>query len=308
MIKKQIKIGMILGFLLALCLSINTNNSVYAKVAITVSPMNQTMTVVPGKKEVGSFIIANPADNEEDLNYELYVSPFYYEDKSQVSYNAREDYSRIVDWIKLDKTSGTIAPGKKEEVSFSIDAPKDALAGGQYAAIIVRSASEPSQALIENNYEIAHLIYAEVAGETKRGGEVNEVNVPGFMLSGDITGSALVHNAGSIHAYSKQTLKVFPLFGGEEFFTNEENPKESFVMPGATQFSSVNWDDTPFIGIFRVEYDVEFEGVTTTVSKVVIICPLWLIFVILLAITALVIWIAAGKRSHKSNAEEKQLA
>ena len=94
-------------------------------------------------------------------------------------------------------------------------------------------------------------------------------------------------------------MQIFPLFSSEEVFTNEEEPKETWIMPERTVFSSVKWDGTPSVGIFHVIYNVEYEGVESKVDKLVIVCPLWLLFLILLAIFLLIFRILSAKKKDK---------
>lgn len=65
------------------------------------------------------------------------------------------------------------------------------------------------------------------------------MNVPSFLFSGKITGSAMISNEGNVHSQAVSTLQVFPLFSNEEVFTNEEDPKKSWVMPGNTNFAKI---------------------------------------------------------------------
>lgn len=205
----------------------------------------------------------------------------------------------MIDWITLSRTEGVLNPNESEEIPFTIKVPEDAPAGGQYAAIMVSSKGSVSGGTMNERIEIAHLIYAEVAGETVRRGDITNVNVPSFLLSGNITGSAMIKNTGNVHSNATHTMKIFPLFSNEEVFTNEENPQTNLIMPGSSRLTSVTWTETPSIGIFHVLYDVEFEGVKNSVDKYVIICPLWLLFLILLAIFLIIFCIlSTKKKSH----------
>lgn len=295
---KMIKLSTIALFMTAFIGAVITTQNAAAS-SLTLSPMNQMKLITPGETETGTFTVANPSENTSEIEYELVVRPFFHNDNNNAVFEAKEDYSQMADWITLSKTEGSLEPNKSEEIIFSIEVPENAPAGGQYAAIMVSSKNAVSGGTINERIELAHLIYAEVAGETVRRGDITNVNVPSFLLSGNITGSAMIKNTGNVHSNATHTMKIFPLFSNEEVFTNEENPQTNLIMPGSSRLTSVTWTETPSIGIFHVLYDVEFEGVKNSVDKYVIICPLWLLFLIILAIFLIIFRIlSTKKKSH----------
>ncbi len=281
-------------------------NPVYAEEEVnggvfSLAPMNQMITLTPGETYQGNFQIVNPGSNQHEFYYTLEVQPFTTADDNSISFIAKENYSQIVDWIQLSETSGVVDPNESREVRFMVQVPETAPAGGQYATIVVRSgeyAVENSSVNLNEVYKASHLIYADVAGETIRKGSVNDVNVPSFLFSGNISGSALIKNEGNVHSQATSTLQVFPLFSSEEVFTNEEDPKKSWIMPGNTTLTTTEWTGTPSFGIFHVIYNVEFEGVSEKVDKYVIVCPLWLLFVILVLIFLIIFKILSGKKKN----------
>ena len=280
-------LGIISAFLINIGLPVKT----FADFALTVSPMTQRISLTPGETYYGTFLVSNPSTSTSTLNYTLEIEPFTIDAENHAEYKDNGNYTLMKDWIALKKTEGTLEPNEKNEVEFSITVPKTAPAGGQYASIIVRSATgtDPGSGVnIQASYGSAHLIYAEVAGETVRNGTINYSNLSSFLFSGQITGGAEVTNNGNVHANAIHTLQVFPLFSDEEYYTNAEEPQENLIMPGGTRYTSVKWDNTPAIGIFRVVYTVEFEGVKDSLSKLVIICPVWLLFIIAVVIFLLV--------------------
>ena len=270
--------------------------------SFSVSPMFQNASLVPGETYHGTFKVTNPNTNKNDFHYKLTIQPFSHSEANEAVFENNGDYNQITNWIKLESDEGVIEANSTEEIRFSIETPSDAPAGGQYVAIMVSSAENNSVAgavNLDTKYQISHLIYADVAGETVRKGEINDVNVPGFLFKGNISGSSKITNKGNVHSRATQTLQIFPLFSEEEVYTNEENPESVFIMPESTRLSSAEWDQTPSIGIFHVIYNVEFEGVNQKVDKMVIVCPLWLLFILAVIIFLIIFKILSGKKEKK---------
>ena len=277
---------------LGLCQNVLASNGV----TFGVSPMNQSVVLVPGNRYHGSFQVTNPNTSENDIEYEIEQRSFYVDEDYNTVYD--EEDNMIVDWTTIESgASGVVEPNSHKDVMFAIDVPLDAPAGGYYEAFRVIAKNHMLEEKIENGAGIqeqiiiTHLVFIEIAGNTIKQGEVQEASVSSFLLSGNITGKSAIKNTGNIHGTAKYTLQVFPLFSSEEVYTNEEDPDTKTILPDRTLYNETIWADTPTFGIFNVVYTVEFEGVTTQVSKMVIKCPVWLLFIILFAIIALIIWI-----------------
>ena len=278
-----------------------TIGAVYAEegyYGVSMSPLNQKIILNAGEKYTGSFTITNPKNNIADYKYKVSVEPFYVDDDYRIYYETTENYNQIVNWTTTDIKSGNLALGDSQKISFTIDVPKDAPAGGQYVAIKVSSVLDADTKVdsgnsvglnVDQSVGMAQIIYAEIAGTTKRSGEIISTNMPGFLFSGEITGESTIKNTGNTHGTAKYTLQVYPLFSGEEIYTNEEDPDTKTILPDRVLTNKTAWKETPGVGIFNVVYTVEFEGMTTQVTKLVVKCPLWLLLVIIIVIVAIVI-------------------
>ena len=293
-------------------------------VGFTVSPMSQKIIISPGETYKASMTVANPATNDYNIKYKVEPGPFYVDDDNNVVFEAKGDSDMMKDWITFDSgQTGELVPNEHGEVMFTINVPDDAPAGGQYVTLIVTAdeASSDSDgdgdgggnndgdgrsAMLNQVMRISHLIYAEVTGNTIRQGKILEANVPSFLLSGDITGSAVIKNAGNVHGDANFTMQVYPLFSGEEIYTNEEEPEEHTILPGQTRYEEIAWKQTPAIGIFNVVFTVEFEGVTAQVSKMVIKCPIWLLFIMIFVIFALIFYFVAKAKARKKAAKRTE--
>lgn len=276
----------------------------FASESFGVAPTYQLITLVPGQTFEGNFEIVNPAGNQYDFDFELSIEPFTEDNNWQISATANGDYNRIVDWIELPYTEGSVAPNSSQEVRFYIHVPESAPAGGQYASIVIGSKPDETTQEGVSIHEVIqqnHLIYAEVSGTTVRKGNINYAKVPGFMFSGPIYGTSEITNEGNVHSPVTQILQVFPLFSKEEVWTNEEKPKVNWIMPGNTNLTRLAWSDTPKVGIFRVIYSVEYEGVEPTVEKFVIVCPAWLLALIVGTLVLIALAYVFGTKRKKRN-------
>ena len=287
-----------------------------SEVSFGLSPMKQSIVLNPGDTYHGSFKIVNPNSSKNELEYEIERKSFYVDEGYGTTFD--EIASPIVDWTTLNSdATGIVAPNSNVDIKFTIEVPEDAASGGQYEAFMVKTKKSDvgdgnmqNGAGIQEQLIMAHLVFAEIAGNTVRQGEIVSVDVPSFLLSGNITGSAAIKNTGNIHGEAKYIMQVYPLFSSEEAYTNEEDPDTRIILPDRTLYNELAWSETPDMGIFNVIYTVEFEGVTTQVSKLVIKCPIWLLFIIIFIIFAIIIWIVMrvkhhGKKSRKTTESNK---
>lgn len=277
---------------------------------VTVTPMNQRALLVPGEEWSGSIKVSNPATADGNLKYSVEVGSY----NKLPSEDGKDDYgatdvttvtdsNEIMKWITLGRTGGEIAPNSTEVVPFTINVPLDAPAGGQYATIIVKndSASEGNSngdLSIKSEVQIASIIYAEVTGDTRNEGQVTENSIPTFSFSSPITATSMVENNGNVHGDAEYTLIVQPLFGGDDICNNEEDPSEVIVLPNTKRYHAENCEVGP-IGLYKATQTVKIFGETSTIERTVVICPIWLLFIIILVIALIIFWIVKRVRDRK---------
>lgn len=282
--------------------------------SLTVSPQHQRVMLVPGEAYHGSIKISSQASSNRATGYEVSVGPFSEtkgenskDDYGNVNYIDKSTYNMMVDWIEIENTTGSVEPNGVVTIPFTINVPEDAPAGGQYASIIVRDTTPPGYedegVAVDSVMQILSILYAEVAGETRDEGEVSLNAMPSFLLNGPITAESMVRNNGNVHTMAEYTLQVWPLFSNEEICTNEEEPETSLVMPETERYHTQSCD-LPSIGIFRAKQKVKIFDQISEVEKMVIICPLWLLFLIAFVIIALIIWVVMKVRGRKRDSKK----
>ncbi len=276
-----------------------------------ISPPRQKIVLIPGETYEGSIKVSTPANASQDLKYSVEIGSFNLgkDENGGIDYNDTDvdsitSYNQIMDWITLGKTEGSVGANQSDIIPFSISVPEDAPGGGQYATIIVQddteSESGEGNVAIQNVIRFASTIIAEVAGETREKGSVIENNIPSFLLSSPLNATSMVRNDGNVHTDASYTLQVWPLFSGEEICTNEEEPTTSLIMPETERYH-LEKCDLPPIGIFRAKQTVKIFGEISTVEKTIIVCPLWLLFIVVFAIVSIIIWLVIKAKNRKNS-------
>ncbi len=274
--------------------------------AFTILPMSQNFTLVPGETYTGSITVVNPVNSTSDFAYSVSVSPYnvigedYQADISNVS-----AYSKIADWITIDNPTGSVKPNESQEINFTINVPADAAAGGQYAAIMV--SSDPSKqesegVSINNVFALGSIIYADVEGEVTHEGSILQNNIPEFSTVTPVAVSALLDNHGNVHENAIFALNVTNALTGEKIFPTDEDQNNHFseiVMPETTRYITRNIDNLPTLGIVKVEQTIYYNNEVSTVSKNIVLCPIWFFFLVALVIFSIIGFIVASVRHHR---------
>lgn len=286
--------------------------------AFTVSPQDQEYVLTPGQSVTGEVKAANSSSEEGRFYYIAEVVPYSVSDDGQytMSFDAENDHTDIVNWVTISdddesggkEVHGVLEPGETKSAYYTIKVPENARGGGQYFAVRVRNdlaaakeAEEDDMVAIKEVVGIASLVYVEVSGDIIVKGEIKDNNVPSFLLAPPISASFVVKNEGNTHAKVSYYLQVFPLFSDEEIYTTEEKMETKYVLPGASRAITQTWADTPAIGMFKVKQTVYYNSLDSEPSvteRMVIVCPVWLLFLIIFVIVILIIWIVLRVRAH----------
>jgi len=270
------------------------------------------LILMPGETYNGYITVTGANQNTRDVDYSVSVAPYSLNkgedgktDYKSPNFDNRTNYNNIVDWITVQNTSGTVSPNTTNKVYYTINVPEDVAAGGQYATFLVTQddskANEGEGVRIQNVFQVASIIYAEVTGETRDTGEIIENNVPAFLFDGSkFEATSYVKNTGNVHTEAEYTLQVWPLFSGEEICTNEEESTKSLVFPDTEKYHAESCS-LPAVGIFNVKHTVKIFDQISTVERMVIVCPVWLVFIVVFAIVLGVFYLVAKAKKRKND-------
>ncbi len=254
----------------------------------------------PGETRTGTFSIKNTG--KQDFNFTVGFAPYSVEGENyDPNYTKTTQYTEISEWISVDQPKGFLASGSETMLNYTVKVPADAHGGAQSAIITVTMDNKKSgdSTAVETVRQLGYLIFGNVDGEITKNGKILSNNVPGFVSNAPLTVSSIVENTGNVYTRAQYSVQVFPLFGDEELFTNEEDPEKSLIFPETKKYNAIAWEDCPSLGIFRVKQAITIFDQTDTVEKLVIVCPFWLLFVLILLVLLIIFWIISRIRSHK---------
>ena len=273
--------------------------------AFVVTPMSQDFELEPGGTYTGSITVANPSDSTSDFAYKISVAPYSVSGEGyEADLATMSNRSMMVDWIKVNNPKGTLKPNETAEINFTITVPENAPAGGQYASILITEDAEAAAnqgVKVNSIFEIASLVYANVAGETVREGEILENNIPGFVMATPIEVGALISNTGNVHQMVTTTLEVKNLITGETILPTEQGAGRyaEAIMPETTRRTNYEIMDLPVVGVVRVNQTIYYNGMSSTEVKDILICPVWFMVVVIVFALGLIFGTVFGARKHR---------
>lgn len=298
------------GLVVALALLLVSGASVVGSVSavetpdyqIQISPAKIELDLKPGETTETKFKVQNTGNKTFD--YQMGVRPFSVSgDDYRQDLSTETKFNDIAKWISFSEPEGTIEADHEVEITLVVKVPEDVPAGGQYAMVtagMIEPASENSGSGITAEKQVGMLVYSKnVEGETRQTGNIVENKVPSFMFAPPIHATSVVENTGNVHAEATYIMQVYPLFGGEEVYSNEESPEKRTILPETRRLNTMSWDGAPQLGIFKVKQTVKFSGEESVTEKVVFICPLWFLFIILAIIFLAIFWIVSRARGRK---------
>ena len=276
----------------------------------TVTPTSQKIELVAGETYTGSITVANPTNAVKDFAYSVSVAPYnvtgenYSADLETVS-----SRSNIINWISIPEPKGVLAPNEMREVKFTITVPEDAAGGGQYAAILVGSDAETAKKegfAIQNIYEIASVIYADVEGDTVHEGEVLDNYIPGFSFVTPVKVSTTIRNDGNTHETAQVYIRIKNAVTGESIYPQggESGGIEEVIMPETTRYIAQDIEVLAPLGVYNVTQAVTYLDETSIYKQTLIVCPLWFLLLMIVTISAIVASIIRAIIKHKRKAEK----
>ena len=210
--------------------------------ALTISPVRMEIKGDPGKTVNGQIELFNE-QNETKIFYSSSQN-FEARGDSGAPYFLPDTTKGLASWITVQE-SVTLQSQERKKIPFSVQIPKNAEAGGYFAAILwgTSPAKEQGGGQVSIGGKLGVLILLSVSGETKEGGGLLDLKIDEsgrFVNSLPITFTYRFSNDGSERVKPSGELKIKNLFGFTKATLNA-NAQSGNVLPGSIRKFSVIW-------------------------------------------------------------------
>ncbi len=278
--------------------------------ALTISPARLEITGDPGTVISGEFTLIN----EQEETKTFYSSAQNFEAKGDSGTPSFTSSSEgLSSWIKLE-SQVVLSKGEKVVVPFTITIPKNADAGGHFAAIFLSTQpNNPDGGQVSVGAKIGTLILLRVSGDIIEGGGVSNFSTTNgrfWFTSLPISLSYKFKNTGNdrVNPYGDITiLDTVPL----TVASLPANPGQGNVLPGSARRFDVVWGTIPAtplktdffsqakyelshfaFGFYTAQLNLKYgNSGTAFASKTFFVFP-WQLSLIVLILSLLLLWVA----------------
>lgn len=241
--------------------------------SITLEPSNKKYQVDAGQTINDELTILN--DGTTAYDFIVYARPYsvtgeeYTPDYTSVQPNA--DAYR---WVQFSQTNWHIEPRQTVKVPYTIHVPEDAAPGGHYGVIFAES--QPGTAsgfAVTFKKRVGSVIYATVNGPYISGGQLLDTFVDPIQFHAPLTAAFNIENSGNADFDVETLYTVSDIFGN----VKHKQHKTSIILPKTIRNVPLEWNDSPWLGLYKVRIDNAYLDKTASSDKYVLVAPRWML-------------------------------
>jgi Predicted membrane protein len=274
------------------------------------------LTLLPGQTYEGIYKIYNEGQN--DISIVIGISPFSYSaDYKNVDLIRSSSFNQIQEWVEIDKDPIDLKSGELKNIPFKINVPEDARGGGQYFAFInrINPGSEPDEkgGMVSGVKQIGLTVGTKIEAEDLNAcAKVTNQHAAFWQIKAPLETKASVENCGNIDftAHGKIKIENALFGGGVAYETSDDEKVEIQVFPNnesTIRDVEINWDNAPEIGLFKVTQEISIGDKTETITKTVLMLPIWVIIVAIIVITMILLAIVIEKISKRKRQNRNKI-
>lgn len=239
--------------------------------SITLSPVNTRFSIDAGQQRTGELTIVN--DGKTDYDFIVYARPYWIANESyDPVFTKGSQQSDAYQWVRLPQAKYQAKAGQTVKVPYTIDVPSTAAPGGHYGVVFAETqptATERQGNSVERKKRVGMIIYASVNGQTINRGTAVSNQADFWQVQPPMKATAHARNDGNVDFIDTVTFAVKDVFGNAKYVATKDYP----VLPQTSRTIALEWSESPWFGLFRVEVQQKFLGKELTTSHYVLMMP-----------------------------------
>ena len=250
---------------------------------LVISPATNRIELKNGQVYTNQMNVQNKTDENMDIVMSTGSYVIDNNNYSSPNYSSPSKYSLMKDWIKLDQTKFTLAPGQSKQVHYTVTTPVNPPSGMQYATILVLSAYM-------------------VDGKTDDRSSIQNEKIAGYQPTSPLKASFTIKNEGNIGVDVQYYMTIKSAINGKDAYDSRDEAGEggdkASVYPETSRNFDLNWKKVG-IGFYNVELHIITNGRDHVTKQLVCTVPVWIIILIVIAIVSLVAYAIINYRMAK---------
>lgn len=281
------------------------DNTTKPAVWIQLSPILKSYQLEPGKIVDDTFTVQNIGS--ETFSYKLYAAPYNVTNELyDADFTTENSFSQIYHWVTFrdsdgeyrDTVSYTIKPDEIQEINMRIVSPKNLPSGSQHAIIFAESLKKSNVQGVTAISRVGLNLRAAATGETHLESQITNWTAPSYLASGNITSSISIKNTGNVDTTAGYNYTVRNIYGNILYEQNNTFD----VFADTTRRFNFEWEETPLVGIYKIQMTIAAADDTKNFSQVVLVLPPLIASLIIAVITFFIVMTMLFIRKRRSRA------
>ena len=248
---------------------------------LTVSPLRNEVEISPGTSLERILKVTNSTDKTVQVTFSAEEFNVINQAYDYAFFSATD----VTEWVSFSPKVVEIAPGKTENITYTIGVPLDAESGGRYFSLFTTADAGENKNGVISRQRVGSLVYLTVSGNVTRIGKLQSLAAP-WITKSESEWSAVIGNSGTNHFRSRYNVEVQSLLRKS---TISRTSGDALILRSSVRLVTGELAAPKVPGIYRVVYTIGL-GDTPSVRVVK-----YLVYVTPLAIIGLgIVFILAG--------------
>lgn len=261
--------------------------------SILISPVSKRYELNAGDTTTDTLKVVN--DGTTTYDFILYARPYSVQNENYIpDFTSEAQNSDAYKWVQFTSPTYRLTPGKSADIDYTIRVPENATPGGHYGVLFAETqpVNQSEGNAVQRKKRVGSILYITVKGDVTTSGKLLSTDVPFFQTIPPLTVTQRVQNTGNTDFTVETTTKISDFFGG----LKHTNERSYVVLPSTTRKATIEWPDSAWLGLYKVETTTSFLDTKHSSGQYVLLVPIWVYSVLALLIAARIAYAVSHRK------------